>query len=50
MIENLANVLFMLSRVIGIDKDVIQIDGYINVEKVTEDVIHKSLEGSRGIG
>ena len=47
--ENLANMLFMLSRVIRIDKDVVQIDSYINVKKVTEDVIHKSLEGSRGI-
>ena len=48
--ENLLNVLAMVGNVIGEYGDVIQIDNDTDVEEITEDVVHETLEGRRGVG
>ena len=48
--EDLADMLLVFRRVIGVDEDVVKVNGNINVEEVTEDVIHESLESGRSIG
>ena len=50
MTENLMDMFLVFCRVIGVDEDVVEVDGDIYVQKVTENVIHESLESSRGIG
>ena len=45
MAENLMDMLLMVCRVIGVDEDVIKIDDHMNIQEVTKNVIHKSLEG-----
>ena len=45
MAENLADMLLMVRRVIGVDEDVIKVDDHMNIQEVTKNVIHKSLEG-----
>ena len=40
----------MFGRVIGKDEDVVEVDDNVDVQKVCKDVVHKSLEGRRGIG
>src|SRR5882724_2976093 len=39
----------MLSNIVGINEDVVQIDDNTNVDHIHENVIHKSLEGCGGI-
>ena len=48
--EDLTDMLLVFHRVIGVDEDVVKVDGDINVEEVAEDVIHESLESGRSIG
>ena len=50
MTEDLMDMLLVFRRVIGVDEDVIKVDGDINIEEVAEDVIHESLESSWSIG
>ena len=45
MTEDLSDMLLVFCRVVGVDEDVVKVDGNINVEEVAEDVIHESLEG-----
>jgi len=40
----------MLGHVIRVDKYIIQIDHNTNIQKVGENVVHKSLKGCRSIG
>jgi len=39
----------MFEYVIQIDKNVIEVNYYTDVEKVRENIVHKLLEGYRGI-
>ena len=48
--ENLLNMLAMVGNVIREYEDVIQIDNATDVEEIAEDVVHKTLEGRRGVG
>ena len=48
--ENLGDMLLMVCRVIGVDEDVIEVDDHMNIQEVTKNVIHKSLEGRWSIG
>ena len=47
--KNFPYMCFVLGRVVGKNKDVVQIDNNIDVQKVTENVIHKMLKSSQGI-
>jgi len=40
----------MLRHVIQVDKYIIQIDHNTDIQKIRENVVHKSLEGCRSIG
>jgi hypothetical protein len=40
----------MLSHVIGIDQDVVQVYKDTNIEEVGEDVVHETLKSSQSIG
>ena len=42
--------LLVFCRVVGVDENVIEVDGNIYVEEITKDVIHESLESSWSIG
>jgi len=42
--------LVMLGHVIQVDEYIIQIDYDTNIQKIRENVVHKSLEGHRSIG
>ena len=48
--EDLADMLYVFHRVIGVDDDVVKIDGNIYIKEITEDDIHESLESGRSIG
>ena len=48
--EDFADMLLVFRRVVGVDENVVKVDGNIYVEKITKDVIHESLEGGRSIG
>ena len=50
MTENLMDMFLVFHRVVGVDEDVIEVDGNIYVQKVTENVVHESLESGWGIG
>ena len=50
MLEYFFYILVMLGYVIQVDEYIIQIDHDTNIQKVGENVIHKSLEGRRNIG
>ena len=39
----------MLRRIIGIDKNVVEVNDNVDVEQVTEDVLHEALESSRSV-
>ena len=47
--EDLFKVLQVLSWVLGVDKDVIQVDNDINIQEWVEDHMHEGYEGCRGI-
>jgi hypothetical protein len=47
--ENLLNMFSMLFGGVGVHKDVFKIDEYIDVEEVTKNIGHESLEGHRSI-
>ena len=44
------NVFCVLSRVSGINQNVIQIDDHKAIKQVSEDDVHEPLEDSRSIG
>ena len=48
--EDLADMLLMVRRVIGVNEDVVEVDDHMNIQEVTKNVIHKSLEGGWSIG
>ena len=41
---------FVLGHILGVDKNVVQVDDDADIKKVTEDVVHKTLKSGRGIG
>ena len=43
------DVLFVLRHVVGVDDDVVEVDDDTDIEEVTEDVVHETLKGCRGI-
>jgi len=43
--ENVSNVFMMLFGVVGVHEDVVKVDEYVDVEEVTKNVVHESLEG-----
>jgi len=47
--ENLSNVFLMLLRGVGVHEDVVEVDEYVDVEEVTKNIVHESLEGRRSI-
>ena len=48
--EDFADMLLVFRRVVGVDENVVKVDGNIYVEEITKDVIHESLEGGQSIG
>jgi hypothetical protein len=44
-LEDLSNVFSMLSGGVGVHKDVVEVDEYVDVEKVAKNVVHELLEG-----
>ena len=40
----------MICRIVGINEDVIQVDDHANIQEITEDVVHETLESCRSIG
>jgi len=49
MLEHFFYILVMLRHVIRVDEYIIQIDHDTDIQKIGENVIHKSLEGHRSI-
>jgi hypothetical protein len=47
--ENLSNTFLMLFGGVGVHKDVVEVDEYVDVEEVTKNVVHESLEGRRSV-
>ena len=47
--ENLTDMFAMFSGVARVDKDIIEIDYNTYIEEVLEDVVHETLESSRGV-
>jgi len=50
MLEYFFYMLVMLGHVIQVDKYIIQIDNDTDIQKVRENVVHKSLKGHGSIG
>ena len=50
MLEYFLNMLVIFGHAIQVDKDIIQIDHDIDIQKVREKIIHELLEGHRSIG
>ena len=48
--EDFPDMLLMISDVIGVDENVVEIDDHTNIEHVGKDVVHKMLECGRGVG
>jgi hypothetical protein len=48
-LENLSNVFLMLFGGVGIYKDVVEIDEYVDVKEVAKNIVPESLEGLRSI-
>src|SRR5215468_3274391 len=48
-LEHLANMGAMLFHVIGVNKDVVQINDDRDIKHISEDVIHKPLKGRRSV-
>ena len=49
MVEDLFDMLSMISYVIRIDQNIIKIDCYTDIKEIREDVIYKALKGSKSI-
>src|SRR5271155_5793799 len=49
MTEDFTDMCFVLGRIVGENEDIVEVDNYINIKQVAENVVHKSLEGSRCI-
>jgi len=49
-VENFFGILSMISCIVRINQNIIEIDYYTDIKKVGEDVIHKVLKNSRSIG
>jgi len=50
MVENFFDMLSIISYIIRIDQNIIEIDYYSYIKKAKENVIHEILEGSESIG
>jgi len=49
-LEYFADMFSVDFNVVGVDEDVVEVDNNTNIEHVSEDVVHKSLERCRGVG
>jgi hypothetical protein len=47
--ENLSNVFSMLFGGVGVHKDVVEVDKYIDVKEVAKNIVHESLGGCRSV-
>ena len=47
--KDLADVLLVLSWIVGIDEDVVQIDNNAYIKQIAEHIIHEALKSSRGV-
>ena len=48
--EDFAYVFLVFAHIVRVDQDVVKIDGHANVEKISKDVVHESLESGGCIG
>ena len=48
--EDFFDMLFVLGQVVRVDEDVVKVDDDTDIEEITEDVVHETLKGRRGIG
>jgi hypothetical protein len=47
--QDFFDVLLVFGGILGVDEDVVEVDDDVDVEKVTEDILHESLESRRGV-
>ena len=41
--------LLVLSQIVGIDEDVVQIDNNAYIQQIAEHIVHEALKSSRGV-